>query len=160
MRKAFAKSHCTHSCNRTVRSSRYIVFERKSMPIVAWYMLLLDVRFDHRIHIRLGLREENGTYSKLSYMNRVMSDVFPTDCSPRKTSYNWSSQCFCQCRISRQINRTYLELFQGVRVGSSSPGRHVEGCHRQLWRQSESGERIGRMRWKKAQKGLHSELKK
>ena len=25
-----------HNCNRTVRSSRYIVFDRKSIPIVAW----------------------------------------------------------------------------------------------------------------------------
>ena len=39
----------------TVRSSRYMVFERKSMPMVAWYVL-----------------------SKLSYMKRVMSEVLPT----------------------------------------------------------------------------------
>lgn len=64
----------SQSCSRTVLSSRYIVYarhirtlrgdsevsgqpalERKSMPMVAWYML-----------------------SKESYMKRVMSDVFPT----------------------------------------------------------------------------------
>lgn len=27
--------------------------------------------------------------SKLSYMKRVISDVLPTDCSPRKTSLNF-----------------------------------------------------------------------
>ncbi len=26
----------SHSCSRTVRSSRYMVLDRKSMPIVAW----------------------------------------------------------------------------------------------------------------------------
>jgi hypothetical protein len=29
--------------------------------------------------------------SKLSYMNRVISEVLPTDCSPRKTSLNLRS---------------------------------------------------------------------
>ena len=29
--------------------------------------------------------------SKLSYMKRVISEVFPTDCSPRKTSLNFRS---------------------------------------------------------------------
>lgn len=38
------------------------------MPIVAWYVV-----------------------SKESYMKRVMSEVFPTDCSPRKTSLNFLS---------------------------------------------------------------------
>ena len=69
-----------------MRSSRYIVLERKSMPIVAWYVL-----------------------SKESYMKRVIRDVFPTihtcqqcmgveeegdsipDCSPKKTSLNFLS---------------------------------------------------------------------
>ena len=45
----------SHNCKRTVRSSRYIVLERKSMPIVAWYML-----------------------SKESYIKRVIKDVLPT----------------------------------------------------------------------------------
>ena len=45
----------SQSCNRTVRSSRYIVFDKKSIPIVAWYEL-----------------------SNLSYMNLEMIDVFPT----------------------------------------------------------------------------------
>ena len=40
----------------TVLSSKYIVFDRKSIPIVAWYVL-----------------------SKLSYINLVISDVFPTE---------------------------------------------------------------------------------
>lgn len=39
----------------TVLSSRYIVLDRKSIPMVAWYVL-----------------------SKLSYMNRVISEVLPT----------------------------------------------------------------------------------
>ena len=39
-----------------MRSSRYMVFERKSMPMVAWYML-----------------------SKESYMKRVIREVLPTD---------------------------------------------------------------------------------
>ena len=43
-----------------------MVFERKSIPIVAAYWA-----------------------SKLSYMKRVIKDVFPTDCSPRKTSLNF-----------------------------------------------------------------------
>ena len=38
-----------------MRSSRYMVFERKSMPMVAWYML-----------------------SKESYMKRVIREVLPT----------------------------------------------------------------------------------
>ena len=61
----------SQSCNRTVLSSKYMVWpcqrvwyvgvghllalERKSMPMVAWYML-----------------------SNESYMKRVMSDVLPT----------------------------------------------------------------------------------
>ena len=45
----------SHNCRRTVRSSRYIVLERKSMPMVAWYML-----------------------SKESYIKRVIKDVLPT----------------------------------------------------------------------------------
>jgi hypothetical protein len=64
----------SHSCNRTVRSSRYIVyppmsalyilhvverrertFDKKSIPMVAWYVL-----------------------SKVSYMKRVIRDVLPT----------------------------------------------------------------------------------
>lgn len=45
----------SHNCNLTVLSSKYMVFERKSIPIVAWYVL-----------------------SKLSYMNLVMSEVLPT----------------------------------------------------------------------------------
>lgn len=32
----------SHSCKRTVRSSKYIVLERKSMPMVAWTKRLLD----------------------------------------------------------------------------------------------------------------------
>ena len=46
----------SHNCRRTVRSSRYIVFDKKSIPIVAWYEL-----------------------SNLSYMKREMMEVFPTD---------------------------------------------------------------------------------
>ena len=45
----------SQSCRRTVRSSRYMVLERKSMPIVAWYML-----------------------SNESYINRVIREVLPT----------------------------------------------------------------------------------
>ena len=52
----------SHSCSRTVRSSRYIVLEMKSMPMVAWYVV-----------------------SNLSYMKRVMMLVLPTDWSPRNT---------------------------------------------------------------------------
>lgn len=58
----------SQSCSLTVRSSKYIVFDRKSIPIVAWYVL-----------------------SKLSYINLVIRDVFPTLCSPRKTSLNFLS---------------------------------------------------------------------
>lgn len=54
--------------NITVLSSKYIVLARKSIPIVAWYLV-----------------------SKLSYMNLVMIDVLPTHCSPRKTSLNFFS---------------------------------------------------------------------
>lgn len=43
-----------------------MVFERKSIPIVAAYWA-----------------------SKLSYMKRVINEVLPTDCSPRKTSLNF-----------------------------------------------------------------------
>ena len=46
----------SQSCRRTVRSSKYIVLLRKSIPMVAWY----DV-------------------SNLSYMNREMTLVLPTD---------------------------------------------------------------------------------
>ena len=45
----------SQSWRRTVRSSRYMVLERKSMPMVAWYML-----------------------SKESYMKRVIREVLPT----------------------------------------------------------------------------------
>lgn len=45
----------SHNCSLTVLSSKYMVFDKKSIPIVAWYVL-----------------------SKLSYMNLVISDVFPT----------------------------------------------------------------------------------
>ena len=50
----------------TVLSSKYIVLLRKSMPIVAWYVL-----------------------SNESYMKRVIKDVFPTDCSPKNTNLNF-----------------------------------------------------------------------
>lgn len=53
-------------CRRTVRSSKYMVFDRKSIPIVAWYVL-----------------------SKLSYIKRVIRDVFPTLCSPKNTNLNF-----------------------------------------------------------------------
>jgi hypothetical protein len=46
-----------------------MVLERKSMPIVAWYV-----------------------ESNVSYMNRVIIDVLPTDWSPRKTSLNLELQ--------------------------------------------------------------------
>jgi len=46
----------SHSCSRTVRSSKYKVLLKKSIPIVAWYVL-----------------------SKVSYINRVINEVFPTD---------------------------------------------------------------------------------
>lgn len=58
----------SHSCSRTVRSSRYMVFDKKSIPIVAWYVL-----------------------SKVSYINRVIKLVFPTLCSPRNTNLNFLS---------------------------------------------------------------------
>lgn len=53
----------SQSCSLTVLSSRYMVLERKSIPMVAWYVL-----------------------SNVSYINRVINDVFPTDCSPKNTS--------------------------------------------------------------------------
>ena len=56
----------SQSWSRTVLSSRYMVLERKSIPMVAWYVL-----------------------SKESYMKRVMSDVFPTLCSPKNTNLNF-----------------------------------------------------------------------
>ena len=46
-----------------------MVLERKSMPIVAWYV-----------------------ESNVSYMNRVIIDVLPTDWSQRKTSLNLELQ--------------------------------------------------------------------
>ena len=49
----------SQSCNRTpFESSKCTVFDKKSMPIVAWYVA-----------------------SNLSYMKREMTDVFPTDWS-------------------------------------------------------------------------------
>lgn len=53
----------SQSWRRTVRSSRYMVLERKSMPMVAWYVV-----------------------SNVSYMKRVMMLVLPTLWSPRNTS--------------------------------------------------------------------------
>lgn len=56
----------SHNCSLTVLPSRHIVLERKSIPMVAWYVL-----------------------SKLSYLNPVINDVLPTLCLPRKTSLNF-----------------------------------------------------------------------
>eukprot|EP00955_Chlamydomonas_euryale_P082448 363725-Chlamydomonas_euryale.AAC.11 len=84
------------SCRRTVRSSRYIVLERKSIPIVACATPIKErsiidcsvpVRRGSRLQIAAPYRDTRTWYtlSNLSYMKRVMMDVLPTDWSPRKT---------------------------------------------------------------------------
>lgn len=102
-----------HSCSRTVRSSRYIVLDRKSMPMVAWWRRQAGrgaagstsgtssgLRRQRRLaaaaaaaaaaraSARPAPRAQRTWYvvSNLSYMKRVMMLVLPTDWSPRKTS--------------------------------------------------------------------------
>ena len=61
----------SQSCNRMpFESSKCTVFDKKSMPIVAWYVA-----------------------SNLSYMKREMTDVFPTDWSCCARIY----ACACVC---------------------------------------------------------------
>ena len=97
---------------------RVLTFERKSIPMVAWYML-----------------------SKESYMNRVIRDVLPTAiyqrialwimvstriymfiplCSPKKTSlYRPWSVTFCDWRYIWFPDSNSLKFLQGIWVRPS-----------------------------------------
>ncbi len=68
----------SQSCNLTVRSSRYIVLLRKSIPMVAWYVLS-KVSY-MKLWWILGIIDEiwQGRY-------RVIKLVFPTLWSPSNT---------------------------------------------------------------------------
>ena len=84
-----------HNCNRTVRSSRYIVFDRKSMPMVAWGAKIRQWRSTKRGEVvqtaaltrqPIGPRDSPSrlpgltwyVLSNLSYIKRVMMLVLPT----------------------------------------------------------------------------------
>ena len=64
----------SHSWRRTVRSSKYIVLDKKSIPIVAYTLK------------RVGSLHTWYDESKVSYIKRVIIEVFPTPGSPRKTN--------------------------------------------------------------------------
>jgi len=61
------------------------------MPIVAWYML-----------------------SNESYMNRVMSEVLPTLCSPRNTSLHRQTSADRNPLPSSRVGIIYLNFFNGL----------------------------------------------
>lgn len=46
----------SHNCNRTVLSSKYIVFDKKSIPMVAYNIAILKV--NKRTHIRAQFEGE------------------------------------------------------------------------------------------------------
>ena len=92
-----------HSCSRTVRSSKYMVLDRKSMPMVACAPPQASVtrrsaHCDERLRLarppaplpggaRLAaLRRAWYVLSNLSYMKRVMMDVLPTLCPQQSAS--------------------------------------------------------------------------
>ena len=82
----------SHSCSRTVRSSRYMVLLRKSIPMVAWYVLSKESYMKRVISEVLptacatNLRQPY--LAKMSTNDRVMGE-HPPDCSPKKTSLNF-----------------------------------------------------------------------
>jgi hypothetical protein len=167
-----------HSCSRTVRSSRYIVLLRKSMPIVACVgpstaqpspaqhstvPPAACMRFGQRQHQQRGTHllshsrlhadtdaavsspaapakpphDHTPTWyvlSNLSYMNRVMMLVLPTDWSPRKTC-----ACVCirvqgsvsarRCWQARAMAAVFCVCVCGgggcMDCGGSPPGQHT-----------------------------------
>lgn len=94
----------SHNWSLTVLSSKYIVFDKKSIPIVAYRKTLRryfknNVLHSTSLHLYylLFYKHHKGgrvrvvintwyVLSKVSYMNLVIIEVLPTDWSPRKTS--------------------------------------------------------------------------
>lgn len=85
---------CVHlpvsqSWSLTVRSSRYIVFDKKSMPRLAPRATRLAYRC--LVGVIKGVIHLASAKFETERAKRVIKLVFPTLCSPRKTSLNFLS---------------------------------------------------------------------
>ncbi len=84
MQQRHRKHNAHQSCSRTVLSSKYMVLERKSMPMVACICNCLHQmrawsRLQRLLHHCKSCCPTWYVLSNLSYMNRVMMLVLPTD---------------------------------------------------------------------------------